>query len=157
LWGCRIEYYRADRYSKQLLEVIQFYLGFDEAVKLAYKEATLNLFFANTHDSHNYPICRELFAAIGSLLPFTDEELTLKVDFTKYGRFHVRLYPCEDEDNVEDVIRATEEEAEDDRLYLDEKRMTFRFIDPILDEENMDSQYWSTTTLRIWRERVCYD
>ena len=81
----------------------------------------------------------------------------MRVDFTKYALLDPHCYGDRvDNGKIEEAIRATIE-IEDDRFYLDKKRMTFRFLDPILDEQNTDPQYWSEATLRIWRDRVCYD
>jgi hypothetical protein len=128
---------------------------------VAYKAAVMTLLTQEENHYHYfsyYPICRELFALIGSLFSFTKEELAMKIDLMEYAHFDIHSYDvCEDKDNVEDDIIATEEEVEDDRLYLDEERMTFRFHSRIDEERNMDPQCWSIATLKTWLKRVCYD
>ena len=154
LWGAHVQYYPNPGYE-QLLKLLQLYLGFDEEMKLAYKNAVVKLLSGKVL---GHPICRELFVAIGSLLPFTEEELTVKVDLVRYALLRAHYnQECEDKNNIEEEIWKAKADNKDHRLYLDEKRTTFRFLDPILDEKNRNPQYWSEATLRIWRERVCYD
>ena len=152
-WGCRIEYHTDTSYER-LLEILQFYLGFDNEMRIAYKTAVIELLTAHSLNA----VCRELFARIGSLLPFTEKELATKVEFVPYALLNRGCCNTDtyDENGVEEAVRNTEE-IEDDRLYLDEERMIFRFHDPILEEQNTDPQYWSIATLRTWIDRVCYD
>jgi hypothetical protein len=83
----------------------------------------------------------------------------MQIDLTKYAPLNSARFSQRDAyevNDVEEAVREEEEEA-DDRLYLDQLNRTFRFHDPILEEQNTDPQYWSLATLRTWRERVCYD
>ena len=161
--GCRVEYH-IDKQYEQFLELFKFYLSSDAEIRLIYKNAVINLLPKNPHRVYPIstersisPICRELFAAIGSLLPFIEQELAMKVNLTKYAWFHVRPYTeYEDKDNETKTILETEE-LEDKRLYLDTRRIVFRFVNSIEDETNMDPQYWSVATLAVWLKRVCYD
>ena len=158
LWGCRVVYYSDPSYG-QLLEILQLYLGFDEEIRIAYKNVVVSLLAysqeRSTFDRPEHLICRELFAAIGSLLPFTEEELARKIDVIRYAFIRQPTLDTYHDDNVEDEIQVTEEDYY--ALYLDERRKLFRFYDSREDETNMDPQYWSIATLNIWRERVCYD
>ena len=153
--GCRIEYPNSTSdHSNQLLELFKFYLGSDEEVRVACKKAVISLLSKRLRLQYSSPLCRELFALIGSLLPFTGEELTLKVDLEKHAFLEIQTYQgCEDE-HLEAAILETEEE-EDERLYLDERDIVFRFRDPEEDERNKDPQYWSRASLGTWIKRVC--
>ena len=159
LYGCIIKY-EPEHNSELLLEQLQFYLGFDTAIKQAYKNAVVTSFLPPTRETFLDPPSREIFALIGSLLPFTDEELTLRVDFERYGLAgyaEYEGYEYNDSEDAEELITLGEESEENDRLYLDEQAHIYRFHDPVEDERNTDPQYWSTATLRTWRERICYD
>src|ERR1019366_8408444 len=101
-WGSRIEYHCNREYT-QVAELLQFYLGFDEEMRLVYKAAIID--FILKASENGYPISRELFALIGSLLPFTEEELALKVDHIRYALFGPQPYgELEDKDDMEDEI-----------------------------------------------------
>src|ERR1019366_8227644 len=59
LWGCRTEYYPDPEYE-QLLKLLQFYLGFDNVVKQAYKDAVMKMLSRNFWSITPEAISREL-------------------------------------------------------------------------------------------------
>ena len=153
LFGCRVEY--IDSYfGRQLLEQLQLYLGFDKEIRAAYKDAVLELFREKSRFwEHSAPISREVFGAIGSLLSFTSEELKMKLDLKTHALLdNVSFTTC-----LSEGTGVIPEEDPNDGLYMDRKRGTFRYQNPVLDKRNRNPRYWSRATLSVWMNRLCYD
>ena len=155
LYGCRVAYID-DYFGMELLKRLQDCLNSDEAVRLIYKSAVVELLRKKAQVCTNsVSISRELFGAIGALLPFTPEELEMKVDLkTRAFLEDLDTLPYDDKGLDRTKILRIEEDP-NDGLYLDEDRQTFRYHNTVLDRKNKNPRYWSEATLETWIERLC--
>jgi hypothetical protein len=154
LYGCRVGYV-ANNIERKLLEQLRTCLGADEEVKSAYKTAVIELLRKSTRCVRKSAmISRELFGAIGSLLPFTQEELQMKIDIKTHAFLEEPSFDTYDDTGLDYAAVSTLEDG-NDGLYYDKERQTFRYQDPVLDRESKNPRYWSEATLETWIERLC--
>ena len=147
-----------DYYGMELLGHLKGYLRTDEEVRLAYKSAVVELLhIESSFYRKSAAISRELFGAIGLLLSFTAEELTMKIDIkTRALLTDPEFLPIYNSEGLDGTAIMMLEEDLMDGLYLDNERNTFRYLDPVLDKESKNPRYWSEATLETWLERLCW-